>query len=265
MAAVMSEYVDRSDEVRDMYAERGGRLELVDAKTVHRGQVRMAYRLADRYHGQLMHVPGLGWHNWDGQRWALDRSGHAKRAVLAELRSALGESLDDKDLRADVRKCESASGIGGVLDISAALEPFAVTVAQLDADPYLINCANGTLDLRTLELRRHDPADWITKRTRGAYDPDAKSPVFGAFLDRILPDQEVRGFMRRLVGLGLFGDVREHILTIWTGVGSNGKSKMDLAIRNTLGDYAIEAEPDLFMHREGAHPTGEMDLLKPRP
>lgn len=26
-----------------------------------------------------------------------------------------------------------------------------------------------------------------------------------------------------------------------------------------LGDYACTAEPDLFMHREGAHPTGEMD------
>lgn len=237
------------------------RADPVSPALVHHGQARMAYRLAQRYEGELLHVHSIGWHYWDGTRWARDDRGEAKRAVLAELRLALADSLDNKEFRQDVRKCESASGINGVLDIAAALEPFAATVRDLDADPYLLNCANGTLDLRTLELRPHSPADRITKRARGAYDPDAKSPVFGAFLDRVLPDCDVRGYLQRLAGVGLFGNVREHILTIWTGVGSNGKSKMDLAIRNALGDYAIEAEPDLFMCREGAHPTGEMDLL----
>ncbi|MBX4330184.1 hypothetical protein K4G85_20495, partial [Mycobacterium tuberculosis] len=42
--------------------------------------------------------------------------------------------------------------------------------------------------------------------------------------------------------------------------GANGKSVFDKAIRYALGDYACTAEPDLFMHRENAHPTGEMDL-----
>ena len=31
-----------------------------------------------------------------------------------------------------------------------------------------------------------------------------------------------------------------------------------------LGDYAQTADPELFMHRDGAHPTGEMDLLGAR-
>jgi putative DNA primase/helicase len=233
-----------------------------DAPTrVHRGQPRLAYRLAERYASQLLHVTGLGWHHWDSTRWALADRGQAKRAVLAELRRALAESLDgDKGLRTDVHKCESASGVAGVLDLAGALEPFAAAVADLDADAHLLNVANGTLDLHTLQLQPHTPADRITKVCRGAYHPDAQSQRWQAFLTRVLPDDEVRGFLQRLVGVGLLGAVHEHVLPILTGVGANGKSVFDKAIRHALGDYACTAEPDLFMHRDGAHPTGEMDL-----
>jgi putative DNA primase/helicase len=227
---------------------------------VHRGQARIAYRLANRYAEKLLHVTGLGWHAWDGARFVADDRGIAKRSVLSELRRALSESLSDKELRADVRKCESSSGVHGVLDLAAALEPFAAAVADLDADPYLLNCANGTLDLRTLELRPHSPADRITKVCSAAYDPAAQSDLWDSFLARILPDESVRGFVQRVAGVGLLGTVREHILSIWTGSGGNGKGTLDRALRHALGDYAATAEPDLFMHREGAHPTGEADL-----
>jgi putative DNA primase/helicase len=233
----------------------------LDATTVHRGQARMAYRLAEHHSEQLLHVTGLGWHTWDGTRWTTDDRGAAKRAVLGELRRALAESLDDKELRADVRKCESAAGVAGVLDLAAALEPFAAAVPDLDADPYLLNVANGTLDLRTLDLRPHTPSDRITKVCGGGYRPDAETTRWTAFLERVLPDPEVRAFVQRLAGVGLLGEVREHVLPIFTGTGANGKSVFDKALRYALGDYASTAEPDLFMHRQNAHPTGEMDLL----
>ena len=48
----------------------------------HSGQVRMAYRLAHSHVDRLLHVHGIGWHYWDGTRWAEDVRGHAERAVL---------------------------------------------------------------------------------------------------------------------------------------------------------------------------------------
>jgi len=227
----------------------------------HSGQARMAYRLAERYAGRLMHVYGIGWHRWDGRRWIEDDRGEATRAVLEVLRAALGDSLGDKPLRADVRKCESAAGVAGVLDLAAALEPFACTVTDLDADPYLLNVANGVLDLHTLTLRPHDPADRMTKVTGASYDPDATGSTWEAFLARVLPDVPVRDFLQRYVGVGLSGRVLEHVLAILIGSGRNGKSVFYEATGMALGDYASTAEPDLFMHRENAHPTGEMDLL----
>lgn len=230
-------------------------------EAVHRGQARIAYRVAERYGGKFVHVAGLGWHHWDGNRFIADDRGASTRAVLAELRRALGESLADKELRSDVRKCESASGVAGVLSLAAALDPFAAAVSDLDSDPYLLNGANGTLDLRTFELEPHDPSHRITKVCRGAFDPGASSEVWDSFLARVLPEEDVRRFLQRLVGIGLLGAVREHVLAILTGKGANGKGTFYKAVCWAMGDYASTAEPDLFMHRDGAHPTGEMDLL----
>lgn len=228
---------------------------------VHSGQVRMAHRLAHRFSGHLLHVHDVGWHRWDGQRWLFDDVGEAERSVLAVLRDALAESIGgDADLRRDVRKCESARGIHGVLEVAAALEPMVATVRDLDADPYLLNCSNGTVNLRTGRLWPHDPADRITKVAAGSFDPEARGEVWPVFLERVLPDREVREYVQRLAGVGLLGKVIEHVLAILTGTGANGKSTFVSALSAAMGDYAGTAEPDLFMHRQGAHPTGEMDL-----
>lgn len=229
--------------------------------TIHRGQARIAYRLADAYAGRLLHVTGLGWHCWDGQRWSADDSGAPTRAVLDIVRRALADAVGDKDLAQDARKCETAGGISGVLAIGGALEPLSAAVGHLDSDPYLLNVANGTLDLRTGQLQEHAPLDRLTRVCRAAYRPDAGAPRWVAFLDRVLPDAEVRGFVQRLVGVALLGRVAEQILPIFTGTGANGKSVFISAISHALGDYASTAEPDLFMTRTGAHPTGETDLM----
>ena len=80
----------------------------------------------------------------------------------------------------------------------------------------------------------------------------------------MLPDEPVRAYLQRVVGVALLGKVIEHVLAILTGTGANGKGTCYKALCWALGDYASTVEPDLFMHREGAHPTGEMDLLGKR-
>ena len=142
---------------------------------------------------------------------------------------------------------------------------FAVTVDDLDADPYLLNFANGTLDLRTLELRQHDPADRITKVTRAAYDPDATSAAWTAFLEKVLPDKEIREYLQRVAGVALLGRVVEHNLVILAGKkGRNGKGTLYLALCFALGDYADMASSELFMEHKSAGPSaatpGDMAL-----
>lgn len=227
----------------------------------HRGQARMAYRLAAAYGSRLMYVRGIGWHVWDGERWAEDEKDTAKTAVLDILRQALAESLDDKELRADVRKCESASGVAGVLDLASALPALRAAIVDLDADPYLLNCANGTLDLRTRQLRPHNPADRITRVTRGAYDPTADRTTWDGFLASVLPDDEERAYLQRVIGQSAYGRVREHLFPVLTGSGSNGKGTAYGAITNALGDYATIINPDLLMASERSSGGPEMMTL----
>ena len=44
---------------------------------------------------------------------------------------------------------------------------------ELDSHPHLLNCSNGTVDLRTGELRPHDPADLLAMICPTPYDPAA--------------------------------------------------------------------------------------------
>jgi putative DNA primase/helicase len=229
----------------------------------HSGQLRMAYRLAVAYRDRLLHVHGIGWHHWDGKRWAVDDEGHSRRAVLDILARALAESLrGDKQLRTDVARCESDNGIHGVLGVAKDLVEFAATVRDMDADPYLLNCANGTLDLRSRTLRSHEPPDKLTKVTVGAYVPGADTSVWETFLARVIPDADERAYLQRVVGQCVYGAVREHLFPVLIGTGANGKSTTYGAFTNALGDYATVINPDLLMVRERGNVGGpEMMML----
>jgi len=231
----------------------------------HRGQLRIAYRLAARHRDRLLHVANVGWYGWDGHRWASDERGEAQNAVFDTLRAALLEGVDlggkaRDELHSDVRRCETAAGVDGVLKLASSLEPFAAVVSDLDPDPYQLNTSAGTLDLRSGVLHAHDPADRLTKVCGAGYDPDASALAWETFLADALPDSDVRAFLARLVGLSLVGKVVEHVLPILTGTGRNGKGTFVRTLSAALGDYAIEAEPELFLARDRAHPTGQLDL-----
>ncbi len=58
--------------------------------------------------------------------------------------------------------------------------------------------------------------------------------------------------MQRVVGYAAAGVVSEEILAILYGVGANGKSTLVNAVMDSLGDYAIQAAPDLLMAKWGA-------------
>ena len=226
----------------------------------HSGQVRMAYRLQDEFASSLMHVYGLGWHYWTGTHWEVDKEGHAMRAAVETIRKALAESAfasNGSKLRRDAEKCESAAGLNGLLSIAAALPEFSVTVEQLDANPYYLNVTNGTFDLFSQELRRHDPRDRITSVTRGAHRPDERgSGEWERFLESIMPDPDERAFLQRVVGQGLVGAVGEHIFPVLTGTGSNGKSTFYEALVAALGSYAIVIDPSLLMAQDGRRGGG---------
>jgi putative DNA primase/helicase len=234
----------------------------------HSGHLGMAIKLANQFGHTFRYVYGIGWHTWDGKRWAPDDNGAVQRAVHTVLRRdwAKAAKLTDPAEKAkrakEIARYESASAINGIVAIAATLETFAVSIEDIDADPYLLNVANGTLDLRDVAAgpRPHNRADLITKVTRGAYHDDVVGDSWPRFLTEVLPDADVRDYLRRVCGVALLGKVIKHILTILAGVGRNGKGTFYEAVLFALGDYGSMADPELFMSRKGETSQGEMDL-----
>ena len=219
---------------------------------LHRGQLRFAERFAHAYNGKFLHAHGIGWHQYDGTRWATCNDGAESRAVVSLVKAAVHElGTLPGDARTalfrDITRVESATGINGVLEIASTMHPCTVAARAMDADPYLLNTRSGTAHLDAGTVSKPNPADHLSKVTHARFDPDARSPLFDKFLERIQPNPDNRAFLARQVGSALLGKVRDHVLLIWYGTGANGKGTLRDAIRHALGDYAVEVPADILL------------------
>nr|WP_296774277.1 DNA primase family protein [Rhodococcus sp. (in: high G+C Gram-positive bacteria)] len=227
----------------------------------HTKHLRWAYVLVENHPDDLMYVSQIGWFYYDGTRWVEDAdAARATQMVANLLRIKRSSATVDRETLQEIASCETAAGIRSVLELARTMPEFHFSVADLDADPNLLNVANGTVDLLDGSRRAHSPLDRMTKITRARFDPNARSGTWEKFLETSIPDAEVRGFLQRYVGYALSGRVTEHVLAILIGAGRNGKGVLYGALNHALGSYAGIGEPELFLSRQGGHPTGEMDL-----
>ena len=221
------------------------------------GQQRLAARFARIAEGKCLFVHGTGWHYWDGSRWAPDHGEvRAHRLLEALLRTSMSTALGDPGLLAAIKSASNAAGTRGVLSL-ASKKP-GLWTDKVDADPHLLNCRNGTLDLNKLELRPADPTDRITKVTAAEFNPDAAGPEWDRLLSGSLPDPEVRAYLQRYVGLSLLGHVLEHLIVIAYGArGRNGKGLTAYTIQKALGDYGVTATSDLLVKKSHSKSAGD--------
>ncbi len=225
-----------------------------------------AERLVGRHGHDLAHVHGVGWLVWAGARWRRDETGEVERRAKESVRSIHEEAAQvaDHERRKAFSKwavaSESVGRIRAMIALAKSEPGIPLKADQLDPDPWLLNVRNGTLDLRTGDLRPHDRGDLITKLAPVEHDPDAKAPVWEKFLGQILPNAAVRRFLQRYAGYSLTGDVSEQILLFLYGSGANGKSTLLNTLLEVMGDYAQQAAPELLTIKRGAHPTELADL-----
>jgi putative DNA primase/helicase len=162
-------------------------------------------------------------------------------------------------------KCEMKATIEAAVGLARKM--LTVDGSALDRDPWLLNCLNGTVDLRTGAIRDHDPADFITKLVNVKYVPSARCDLWLKVLGQVtLEDgratQPMAQFMQRWFGYCATGLTREQVFVVHYGAGSNGKSTVLDMVADVLGEYAGTAAPGLMVGagRE-RHPTEIADLF----
>ena len=250
-----------------------------------------AERFVARFGDRFLFVPTSGWFAWDGRRWTREnadelvaRAAHDTVRAIQDETVALRASPDDAvaaergkagrimlsdKLSAWGRASETESRLRAVPKIASAY--LSVAAKDLDADPWVLNCYNGTLrfvrdkgSLR-VEFTEHDPVDRITKLSPVIYDPTAICPVYDRFLSEVQPRVESRRFLHMWGGYSLTGDISEQKLCFFYGKGKNGKSTLVDVWGAVAGDYGetvpIETFLDQGKGRNAGGATPDLALL----
>ena len=120
-----------------------------------------AERLAEACRGCIRWVAKWkSWIAWDGQRWSrasadLKVEAEAKRVVRGMSLQAV--KIEDEDLqgraRTHARNSERRERLRAMIDLAKSEPGMLLRPDQFDSDPWLLNCVNGTIDLRTGKLR----------------------------------------------------------------------------------------------------------------
>jgi putative DNA primase/helicase len=219
----------------------------------------------EKYGDEIRFCDSLGgWYIWDGSRWKRDDTFQILRLAKNTVKQIyeMARANGDKLLFKHAVKSESETKLRAMINLAKS-EGVAVQSEQFDTDVFLLNCKNGTLDLRNGELKNHSRNDYITRRVELDYKADAQCPEWRKFMASIfLNDQEIIGFMQRAVGYALSGSMKEQCVFILFGVGMNGKSTFLKHVYRILGDYAMNTPATTLMEKYGDSIPNDVARLK---
>lgn len=212
-----------------------------------------AEMLIDTYGEDLVYVSGMGWFHWNGKVWEPDED----NAIVTQLFIACMKTMKEETLQ----RMAAASSKNEVKDLSTMLQwtvkslsigsinaaiELASTFAKVrkttsDIDPinslWLLNCNNGTIDLKTGELRKHNKKDMITKMVPIDYDKTATCNFWNNTFDLVFDgNNDLITFMQKSLGYSITGAVDERCFFIcWGESGANGKSTILETVQDIIG------------------------------
>lgn len=190
-------------------------------------------------------VKELGWMKWTGQRWEEAGEDDVIEAVRGWVKEkhlefaqllAIGKA-DDTVVKRWIG-IMSAGRISSLAKLARGIEVLKAKAADFDAQPDLLNVANGVIDLRTGQLSHHAPEYKMAKLAPVAYRPGARHADWNKALEAV--PEDVRDWYQVRMGQAITGYMTpDDEMIVQLGGGANGKTTVTGAIKKTLGDYAV--------------------------
>ncbi len=223
------------------------------------------------YGDRLLHCTASDrWLKWDGTRWKFVESKDATELynMVSSVMRLTAEQYDfiygvptnkeeeqnKRAYKAFFKRSENQYSIINIIKRARAFFP--VEIDKLDANSWLLNCQNGTIDLTTGEIKEHDKKDLITKICTAKYTKGAKSELWEKTIRQILPDEEVRHYIQKFIGYSITGLTREEKFLFLYGEGGGGKGTFIETIGKVLGDYADSIPIDILLTARNDAGTG---------
>lgn len=238
-----------------------------------------AKRFIKRFGDLFLYVEQWGWLAWDGRRWnthdadaILSRAVHDMIVAIADEARAMEDS--DSDTCLDEAKdiwtsdklfawCIASQSNAHVSCVARLAQAYLTAPPEsFDADPAAFNLDNGTLRVARhetepyLKFTSHNPLDRITKLAGCAYDKKAACPQYNTFLDRVQPDAKMQRHLHAWGGVSMTG-LPLAKMSIWWGLGRNGKGTAAEAWAHVAGDYAQSIAIESFLDEGRSRRGGE--------
>lgn len=202
------------------------------------------------------------WMRYESGKWnADDKSekslavevGRKLKTIYNKFKALLINDIDpkeaDKKEKAFNSRMVKISGSGYLVGLCKLMESNAVNENDMNRDPYVLNCKNGELNLKTGELTPHNPGSNLSRQCLAFYDPRAEpAHEFKKFISYILEDDEqMITFFQTWAGICLSGVTDWQAFIYAYGGGSNGKSTIAKVLLSLLGDYASMIDIEVIM------------------
>ncbi len=204
---------------------------------------------------------------WTGTRWReatdLEMLPLARVATEEMIKWAMGQAEGDMQNACykHALATQNVKGLRAMVNLAKGEGRVRIEPDILDANSWLLGCPNGTIDLKTGELRDARREDYITKQIGVPYDPAATCPSWDKLLAWTCDDDKERApFLQEVSGYTLTGEVSEELLFLVLGGGDNLKTTVVMTLQDLLGDYASTARSDLLVHDQGKEGAASPDV-----
>ena len=227
---------------------------------------------ADCFKDSARYVPERKcWYCYEGGVWRQDVGNLKAMEYLKELADALMSyalTIEGEYKRTDYikfcAKWQKRHNRETILKDAQGVYP--VSLSEFDLDPYVFNCANGTLHLDTMEFTAHRAEDRLTKISDVIYDPEAVCSRFDYFVGEICEgDEDKMIFLQKALGYGISGDTRHECMFILYGATTrNGKGTLCESVLGVLGDYGCTSRPETIsanLNRQSGSPSEDIARL----
>lgn len=199
------------------------------------------------------------WFIYDSIHWVVDEVNRINEIMLY-----IGRNYEEATLKKQgqvvkvLNQWENIGKAKKVLESLSSMNGVAIRGKELDSNPYLFCCKNGTFNFVNMDFKDNDPGNLITVCANFNYDPKMEPVNWLRFLDKIFGgDRELIDFIQMFIGISLTGTSSFDKLVFFYGNGKNGKSVLIKVIMLLLGKYAVKV-PNRVVQREGNSNPGQI-------
>jgi putative DNA primase/helicase len=234
-----------------------------------------AERFEDAMTGKVIHTPEMGWLIWSLNKWEANER-RVREAFKEAISEDIHKEIDELNQKRDKESIDLMGKLSkwlkqsrGAKLITSGLQ-WAYSdswcrgeIGDFDKDLYLLNVLNGVIDLRTGNLRKHNPQDKITKIVEINYDSSADCPLWKDCLNTWFEGKkDLIDYVQKYIGYTLTGETIDQSWIFLHGHGKNGKSKFIEILAKLAGTYGKKTDINVFAENPNSKESATPELAE---